>query len=180
MKSVIIEGRKLRFRRTVEADLDYVLAAESDGDNAPYVAQWSRQQHQEILDRENLLHIILEETIGGARVGYVIMAGHPDENGNLEFRRLVITDKGKGWGREALELAKEFAFDHQKAHRLWLDVREHNQRARNLYQQAGFVEEGIFRECVWADEQWQSLVIMTMLEGEYEKKMSCKKGPSGK
>ena len=53
-----------------------------------------------------------------------------------------MTEKGRGHGRAALRLAIELAFEEHGAHRLWLDVKPHNERARALYRSAGFVEEG--------------------------------------
>jgi len=96
-----------------------------------------------------------------------LMSGLTSQNRCIELKRFVITDKGKGFGREALRLCKFVAFQVEKAHRLWLDVVEHNQRARNLYLSEGFVEEGILRECDFYEGNFQSMVIMSILEDEY-------------
>jgi RimJ/RimL family protein N-acetyltransferase len=50
---------------------------------------------------------------------------------------------------------------------LWLDVFEHNARARHVYRSVGFVEEGVLRECVKQQERYASLVVMSILENEY-------------
>jgi len=54
------------------------------------------------------------------------------------------------------------------AHRLWLDVKSKNARARHLYQSEGFVEEGVMRECLLEDGHFESLVLMSMLRQEFE------------
>lgn len=59
------------------------------------------------------------------------------------------------------------AFDELAAHRLWLDVFEHNARARHVYRSVGFSEEGVLRECVKQQERYASLVVMSILEDEY-------------
>lgn len=56
---------------------------------------------------------------------------------------------------------------HERAHRLWLDVFEHNERARALYTSEGFTVEGVLREHVNLHGQWRSLVLMSMLSREY-------------
>ena len=38
----VIAAGDLLLRRTREADLDFVLAAENDPENVPYVSQWPR------------------------------------------------------------------------------------------------------------------------------------------
>ena len=78
-----------------------------------------------------------------------------------------MAEKGKGYGRSALDQIKQQAFEDYSAHRLWLDVIEPNHRARKLYEQAGFVYEGTLRECHKTETGFVSLVLMSMLRSEY-------------
>ena len=158
---------RVRLRRTTEGDLDFVLAAEGAEENRRFVGQWTREQHGRSLSNSDLAHFIVEGVEDGRAVGYVIMAGLLDADRSAEFRRVVITEKGKGYGREVLRAVKRMAFEELKAHRLWLDVREHNGRARRLYESEGFVVEGMLRECVSVGGGWESLVLMSLLEQEY-------------
>ena len=158
---------KVRLRRTAEGDLDFVLAAEGAEENRRFVGQWTREQHREALSNPDLAHLVVESVEDGRPVGYVIMAGLLDADRSVEFRRVVITEKGKGYGREVLRAVMRMAFEELTAHRLWLDVREVNQRARRLYESEGFVTEGMLRECVSVEGGWESLVLMSLLEQEY-------------
>lgn len=151
--------------QTTEEDLDFVIGAENAEENAPHVVQWSREQHIAAFQNEDILHVIIESE--GARVGYAIIAGLKEANKAIELRRIVIVDKGKGLGKAAIQLIKKLAFEELKAHRLWLDVREYNTRARNLYKSLGFVEEGLIRECILLDDRYVSHYIMSILEQEY-------------
>ena len=157
----------IRLLRTKEDDLDFVLSAEQSAENRSFVSVWVRAQHLGAVTAEDALHLIIENTADGSRVGYVILAGLADANQSIELRRIVVTEKGKGYGKEALRLVKRLAFEELKAHRLWLDVKEHNVRARNLYESAGFVAEGLLRECIKGEVGFESLVVMSMLDGEY-------------
>lgn len=156
-------------RRTAESDLDFVLAAEGAEENRRFVGRWARAQHREALSNPDLAHLVVESVDDARPVGYVIMAGLLDANRSVEFRRVVITEKGRGYGREVLRAVKRMAFEELKAHRLWLDVREKNERARRLYESEGFVVEGTLRECVSVEDGWESLVLMSLLEQEYRK-----------
>jgi diamine N-acetyltransferase len=158
---------KIRLRRTAEGDLDFVVAAEGALENRRFVGQWTREEHGGALSNPDLAHLVVERVEDGRAVGYVILAGLRDANRAVEFRRVVITEKGKGYGREVLRAVKQMAFAELKAHRLWLDVREHNERARRLYESEGFVAEGMLRECVSVGGGWESLVLMSVLEQEY-------------
>lgn len=163
----IIEGSRLIVRPTQEADVAYVVTAEREAENARYVGQWSAEEHIHALTQPDILHVLIQEQASRRSVGYVVMAGIKNPNHSIEFRRLVITDKGKGYGRETLQLIKKLAFQQLNAHRLWLDVRVDNLRAQRLYLSEGFVQEGILRECVLFNGGYESLIIMSMLKNEY-------------
>ncbi len=158
---------EIELRRTTENDLAYVLSAEGDDDNSRFVSVWPEEKHRTALDDENIAHLIIESEPKGRRIGFVILAGLKGENRSVEFMRIVVTEKGKGYGRAAVRTVKHYAFDRLSAHRLWLDVKEHNTRARAVYEKEGFRYEGTLRECLKGLEGFESLVIMSLLEQEY-------------
>ena len=65
-----------------------------------------------------------------------------------------------------------FAFRDIKVHRFWLDVKSLNQRAQALYASEGFVEEGRLRESVRAGDGYDSLIVMSMLDREYDARVA--------
>jgi diamine N-acetyltransferase len=154
-------------RRTTEHDLPYVLSAEGDDDSRRFVAVWPEEKHRAALDDTNMEHLIIESTPHRQPIGFVILAGLQGGNRSIEFMRIVVTDKGKGYGRAAVRAIKRHAFDTLSAHRLWLDVKEHNTRARAVYAKEGFRYEGTLRECLKGPEGFESLVVMSVLEHEY-------------
>jgi RimJ/RimL family protein N-acetyltransferase len=82
--------------------------------------------------------------------------------------RLVINKPNEGHGRHVLELLKTYAFEHVKCHRLWLDVRVHNERGISVYKRHQFVEEGTLRQCIKHNNGYYSIKIMSILKEEYE------------
>jgi RimJ/RimL family protein N-acetyltransferase len=158
---------KIRLKQTEPKDLDYVITAERKAENRKYVGQWDKAQHVAALDNPELGHYILERLTDLKQVGYIILAGIGSKDQSIEFRRLVVTEKGKGYGKNSLDLVKSFAFENLEANRLWLDVREHNQRALNLYLMMGFTREGLLRECVRVDDHFESLIVLSILKSEY-------------
>lgn len=160
---------KIRLRRTNESDLDFVLGAEQRAENRAFVSVWMREQHQAALNAEDLQHLVIENA-DGEPVGYIILAGLADANESVEFRRIVVTEKNKGYGKQALREIKKLAFGELKAHRLWLDVKETNARARHIYETEGFRAEGVLHECLKTEAGRESLVVMSMLRDEYERK----------
>lgn len=155
------------FRPTQPKDIKYIIQAEQSSENKQYVDQWSADQHLASLNDHDILHMIIEKTSDRTSVGYMIVAGIETPNKSIEFRRIVITEKGKGYGRKALRMIKKMAFEEYKAHRLWLDVRAFNQAAQSLYKTEGFKIEGVLRECLKVGDRYESVVIMSMLVSEY-------------
>jgi RimJ/RimL family protein N-acetyltransferase len=97
----------------------------------------------------------------------VILGGLANPDSSIEFRRIVVVRKGQGYGRAIVRAVRELAFDELQAHRLWLDVKEHNARARALYKSEGFSEEGLLRECIRGPAGFESLVVMSLLHHEF-------------
>lgn len=157
----------IQVRPTQVDDLAFVLQAERDPANASFVEQWSHDQHVAALADSDFAHRIVERRSDAHAVGYIILVGLKNPHQSLEFRRIVITDKGHGYGRATIRFVKQLAFEQYHAHRLWLDVRAHNRRAQQLYQSEGFVIEGTLRECTKVEEHFESLVIMSLLCSEY-------------
>ncbi|MBD2519882.1 GNAT family N-acetyltransferase [Nostoc sp. FACHB-973] len=114
----------------------------------------------------DIAHLIVKNE---TRVGYVILAGLLDSNQSIEFRRIVITEKGKGYGKVTVQMIKQLAFETYKAHRLWLDVKVQNKLAQAVYKKSGFVVEGTLRECLKVEGKYDSLIIMSILQQEYFK-----------
>jgi RimJ/RimL family protein N-acetyltransferase len=73
----------------------------------------------------------------------------------------------RGLGTEATRLVLQFAFEELKLHRVDLRVLAFNKRAIACYEKCGFVREGVVREGVLIDGDWQSDVLMSILEQEY-------------
>jgi RimJ/RimL family protein N-acetyltransferase len=159
----------VHLRNTTPDDLGFVLAAEQHPDNRPYIGQWSYEEHRNTIAQPDAGHFVLEAQPGGPAVGYAIVLGLASPHQCITLQRLVVTHKGEGHGRAALRAVKRLAFEEYGAHRLWLDVKEHNQRARALYLSEGFVEEGTLREHVRGDDGFDSMVLMGMLRHEYER-----------
>lgn len=166
-RPVAATGR-IRLRESTPIDVDYVLDAEADPDTAPYIIRWSRDQHLDAMADEDRGHWIVENRVDGTVCGYVILSALNSPHGSIEFNRITITDKGRGYGRECLRLVKDVVFGELGAHRLWLDVMTHNRRAHALYRSEGFTEEGCLREALLIDGRRASLVVLAMLRHEYE------------
>lgn len=166
MENVLMEMDGLEFCLTRPEYLDLIISIEKA--NSSFVFVWPKERHIEAISRVDEMHISVINSSSRELAGYIILAGVGEEDRVLEFRRMAIADKGRGYGRTSVRFIKEYYFKMLKYHRLWLDVYTDNERAINIYRSEGFVQEGILRECKKSGEGYRSMVIMSMLEQEYE------------
>ena len=77
---------------------------------------------------------------------------------NIGFLKFVIIDKtkrGKGYGKEMLDLALQFAFQITGAKAIQLNVFSENASAKQCYKKVGFVERTIDKDLfAYKDESW--------------------------
>lgn len=163
---------RITFRQTSEIDLECVMKLEREPENSPFVRQWSKQQHKSAISDENMAHLVVENASNNQIIGYVILVGLENPDRSIELKRIVIQEKNKGLGRECVQLIKKIMFENLGAHRLWLEVMEHNDRAIQLYESEGFALEGVHRESLKQKERFVSLKVMSILAHEYNRKGS--------
>ncbi|CAI6086585.1 hypothetical protein PAECIP112173_05044 [Paenibacillus sp. JJ-100] len=160
------ESKMIKFRETTIEDVDFVFVLEQHSDSRDFIIPWTTEQHLDAIRSRDQLHIIVESSNNQA-VGYIILSGLTNRNSCIELVRINIAIKGKGFGKESIKLIQDYVFNDLNAHRLWLDVKEHNTRAKHVYELAGFKVEGILRECIKKEESYESLIIMGQLKHEY-------------
>ena len=139
----------IRLRPTTPADLDFVLTLEHHPDQRPFIGQWTREQHLDTMARPDREHWIIERAEDGAPQGYLIAYDVRAAGYGIYIKRIAITEKSKGVGREALREFLAHALRDHRAASVWLAVRHHNTRAQRAYAAVGFVERPL------SPDEWQ-------------------------
>lgn len=163
----MLETNRIRLRKTISNDLDFVLGLEKLPENSQFIIPWTKEKHIESLINNDILHLVMEEKTDEIKIGYIILAGLSNPNQSIELMRITIGPKGKGYGKEAFHLVKEWCFNTFHANRLWLDVKINNHRAIHLYKRQGFIVEGTLRDCLKTNDGYESLQIMSLLRKEF-------------
>jgi RimJ/RimL family protein N-acetyltransferase len=167
----------VRLRPTMLSDLDFVITVEQDPANRPFITPWDRTQHEGAVRFPDFRHFTIEAGPDYASAGFVILQGCRNPNRSVELKRIVLQPKGRGLGRLCLRLLAQMAFRDLGAHRFWLDVRSQNARALHLYRSEGFVEEGRLRDSVTTESGYDSLVVMSLLDDEYQALLAARQQP---
>lgn len=169
MAEIWASNERLVLRPMTAREVPLILSYERAGDEQGFVVHQTLEQHLAVMLHSDIQYGIFVDRTSLAPAGYVIIAGLCDAHRNIELRRIVMFEPGKGFGRSAMTLLKIYGFETLNAHRLWLDVRAHNERALYLYRTEGFVDEGVLREAVFWNDHFVSVVVLSILEQEYRK-----------
>lgn len=162
---VDLTGQKIRLDSTVEEDIPKAMALEQK--NQQYIGMSDHSEHVEFIEKPNCQHLSIVDLASNEFVGFILLNDVKTTHRSIELKRIVIGTKGKGFGREALQLCKQLCFDQLNAHSVWLDVFDDNTKAIALYESEGFVFEGKRRECFLDETGFRSQRFYSILESEY-------------
>lgn len=168
MENIVAQSKDLIFYLSKVEDLDKIIEMESNRENSRFVYNWNKEKHIEVINSKTWMHISIRKKDCKSLIGYILLDGINSEHETIELTRIVISEKGKGYGKQSIRVIKELCFEKLGCHRLWLDVFDYNSRAIALYKSEGFIQEGILRECKKIDNVYQSMRIFSMLKEEYE------------
>jgi RimJ/RimL family protein N-acetyltransferase len=109
--------------------------------------------------------------VEGRCVGTTRLHGLDEENRRARYAIGLFSPehRGQGIGTTVTRLVLTYAFEALHLHRVDLRVLEFNHRAIACYERCGFVREGVERDGGWIAGEWQSDVIMSILEHEYQR-----------
>lgn len=174
----MLRGEKVLLRAPTRADLARKAEFANDADYMVLLSDeaWEPESLEQIEE-----HYDEQLREGGAGVWFAIEAdgtyiGHCglhrfDTLTHTAMIGIGIGDRaywGRGYGREALGLLLEYAFNLRNLQRVWLTVNATNERAIRCYRACGFVEEGRLRRHVWIRGAYDDLVGMGLLREEWE------------
>jgi ribosomal-protein-alanine N-acetyltransferase len=157
----LASGRDAEFRKMVGGD-PHTLPPLTEAEVERWYQQVCQERHHWIIEGEG-------RCIGTARL-------HAIDNANRRAKYAIgifaPEHRGRGWGTTVTRLILTYAFDVLALHRVELRVLAFNQRAIACYTKCGFVPEGVEREGAWIGGQWQSDLLMSILEQDY-KALAC-------
>ncbi|WP_350344291.1 GNAT family protein [Proteinivorax tanatarense] len=167
-----IFSNRILLSYTTDEHLPIVIDMEKK--NSKFVFSWTEEQHKKEIADPDKLHLVIKSKLNDRLLGYIIIGGLKSKDKSMELKRIVVNEKGCGYGKESIGLIKKFCFDVKGFHRLWLDVFDDNKAAIRLYLKEGFVKEGLMRECKKNGEAYRSMFLMSILEHEYNKAATIK------
>jgi diamine N-acetyltransferase len=162
------------FREATPDDVPRICALERRPEYHGLVGSWAEDEHLRCLTNPDVRYLVAD--VAGELAGFSILFGITSPHKSVELKRIVVGTPDKGLGKEMLRQIIRKVFDEYGAHRLWLDVFEHNVRAQRAYAAVGFRPEGVLREAVYRDGEYHSLILMSILDREYRDVITSPRG----
>ena len=163
---MISKTDRLYLIEAIESDIDMIMEIENHKDNRDFIWQGTYEQHLSEINDENHLLLKFEKTEDRGIAGYCLI-GLDRHSERFELRRIAITDKGKGYGREAITALMDYAFTELGMNKFWLDVYPDNKTGIALYESLGLKKEGVLRQNYKSERGYLDQVVYSMLRSEY-------------
>lgn len=160
----------LQLQPLTESLITFATESETHIDNRQFVGQWTTDEYRRALNDPNYQCFVF--MADDRPVGHCILYELQNPDNAILLKRIIVREKGNGYGRAALGEIANYVFTVLKANRLWLDVRAFNTRAEALYQSVGFVYEGTQRKASLLDGVYYDLKLYGMLREEYQQRQS--------
>ena len=165
----------IELRPTTMADLPDIMGWVNDPDITHYFAKMghvSLEQEKAYLEKmlasekDKLFTILIDnEYAGQCSINEIYW---PAKNGRLF---LVLTKKfqNRHLSKGVLEALLRQAFEIMQLHKVWLIVREDNERAQFIYQRAGFSVEGTLRDEYYVNDKYYTMIRMAILDRQFRR-----------
>lgn len=128
----------IELRDTTIDELARIAAMERSGADG-FVIPCTLERHRREFARKGVVYKSLYRR--DEFIGFVILVLEADGT-TVEFRRIVVSEPGRGYGSIALNLVHDLSRSQLSRTRVWLDVFEENDRARHVYEKSGYLPFG--------------------------------------
>lgn len=100
-----------------------------------FICPYTIEHHRQEFEKEEIIYLSI--TLNSQVVGFVLLKMEEDKK-SVEFRRIVVGEKGRGIGQSALKKIEEYCFNKLQRERIWLDVFSYNERGIHIYEKQGY------------------------------------------
>ena len=164
----------ITLRALERADLPFIHGLNN---NRSVMAYWFEEPYESLDELSDLYekHIhddserrFIVENQDGQLIGLVELVEINHVHSIAEFAIMVApTWQGKGFARNMIRAALDYAFNILNLHKVYLIVDEDNEKAMHLYLSVGFREEGRLVEEYFTNGRYQNVIRMYILQREY-------------
>lgn len=164
----IIATERLDICLAQEGDIHEIMTLEEDGENRSFIWQGTYEEHLREIESEDTYLLTLKKKSCEGLLGFALCS-LDKRSDSFELRRIAVSKKGRGYGREALGGIMDYSFNTLNSNRFWLDVYPHNEVGIHLYRSLGMTLEGRLRQSYKGADGYLDQFIFSILREEYLK-----------
>lgn len=165
----MIETKRLNIIDATEADIQTIIKLESHKDNRDFVWSGTYEEHKAEIEDKNHLIFVFRRKDDNVIVGFALIK-LDFKSEIFELRRIVISHKRIGYGKEVMTALIQYAFEEININRFWLDVYPDNAIGIKLYEGLGMHRDGVLRQNYKSTRGYLDQIIYSMLKSEYVQK----------
>jgi RimJ/RimL family protein N-acetyltransferase len=132
---------------------------------------WYIEETNDLHKSDALVYKAVDSETGNM-VGHISLGSISRKNHAARISRVLVGDvcqRGKGICTQMINAVLKIGFEQLQLHRISLGVYDFNEAAIRCYQRCGFVTEGVSRDVLRYNNEYWSLVEMSILEHEWRK-----------
>ena len=162
----MIETEQLFIVEAVEDEIDSIIELECNSENRDFIWIGTYEEHKAEIADENHLLLVFKRKEDSVIIGFSLI--RMDFKSEIfELRRIAVSQKRKGYGKEAMLALLRYAFEEKHMNRFWLDVYPDNLIGIHLYEGLGMHRDGVLRQNYKSERGYLDQIIYSMLKNEY-------------
>ncbi|MBT8288263.1 MAG: GNAT family N-acetyltransferase [Flavobacteriaceae bacterium] len=172
---VTLKGERIYLRALEPEDLDFVYAIENDeiiweisNTQTPYsrfvLKEYLKNAYKDIHDVKQLRLVIA--TNKNEPVGLIDLFDFDSKNRRAGIGIVIKDEKnrGKGWGKEALQLLIAYSFNHLNLHQLYCNVGSDNKTSLKLFSSLKFETIGLKKDWNFSLGAFKDEYLMQLID----------------
>lgn len=163
----MIVTERLNIVEARESDIPAIIELEEHKDNRDYLFIGTYEEHLEEIKSPNYLLLVFKKRENDKIVGYAF-AQLDFKSDKFLLRRIAVSEKGVGYGKESLAALIKYSFEEMNMNRFWLDVYPFNKRGIHLYESLGMKRDGIMRQNHKDERGYLDQMVYSILREEYK------------
>ena len=158
MEGLTLKGQLVYLRALEPEDLDLVFKIENDEylwelttTLTPFskflLKHYIKNSHKDIYEAKQL-RLVICKAIDDEALGMIDLFDFDPRNQRAGLGILIFStsDRGKGYGAEALDLITRYSFKHLNVHQLYANILEENKPSIKLFEKQGFEAVGLKKD----------------------------------
>jgi len=173
-----MEAINIRLRALTKTDIEKTLSWHNQedirdlyfGHPFPVNREMEELWYQKILTSNYPITVFgIEDIKNDKLIGITLLKNINNINRSAEFAIYIgdIKSRGKGYSKEATIETLKFAFFKLGLNRIYLKVLVKNKVAIDLYKKCGFIHEGLIKESVFKNNNFEDELLLAILKKDF-------------